>query len=192
MSTAPTLAPVPTPPPPDPMKKGLRIAFGLYMIVLNIVLVYLLFTLWPDDPSSKSTLPVQLFWGKVAVMLAPEQRFLLIVILAGALGSYIHTATSFADFLGNRKLFTSWAWWYLLRPFIGMALALVVYFAVRGGLIGASTGASGLSPFGVAAIAGLSGMFSKQATDKLREVFENLFKTEKPPDRTDKLNGNEA
>jgi len=29
-------------------------------------------------------------------------------------------------------------------------------------------------------------MFSKQATDKLREVFENLFKTDKPP-RADPL-----
>jgi hypothetical protein len=28
-------------------------------------------------------------------------------------------------------------------------------------------------------------MFSKQATDKLREVFENLFKTTDPPTRKD-------
>jgi hypothetical protein len=53
--------------------------------------------------------------------------------------------------------------------------------------VGASTGADGLSPYGVAAIAGLAGLFSKQATDKLREVFENLFKTDHPPNRTDKL-----
>jgi len=58
---------------------------------------------------------------------------------------------------------------------------------VRGGLIGGSTGADALSPYGVAAIAGLAGLFSKQATDKLREVFENLFRTEHPPNRTDKL-----
>jgi hypothetical protein len=31
----------------------------------------------------------------------------------------------------------------------------------------------------------LAGMFSKQATDKLREVFENLFKTTDPPTRKD-------
>ena len=34
-----------------------------------------------------------------------------------------------------------------------------------------------ISPFGVGALSGLVGMFSKQATDKLREVFDNLFKT---------------
>ncbi len=57
----------------------------------------------------------------------------------------------------------------------------------RGGLIGASTGAEALSPYGIAAIAGLAGLFAKQATDKLREVFETLFKTDHPPTRSDKL-----
>ena len=68
-----------------------------------------------------------------------------------------------------------------------MALAVLVYFVLRGGLIMPSTGAGSLSPYGVAAFSGLAGMFSKQATDKLREVFENLFKTEKPPERANKL-----
>jgi hypothetical protein len=44
-----------------------------------------------------------------------------------------------------------------------------------------------LSPHGIAAIAGLDGMFSKQATGKLREVFETLFKTDEPPKRVDRL-----
>lgn len=64
-----------------------------------------------------------------------------------------------------------------LRPFIGSALALLVYFAARGGLISGNAGAKDLSPYGIGALAALAGMFSKQATDKLREVFENLFKT---------------
>ena len=93
------------------------------------------------------------------------------------------------DFVGNRRFVGSWTWWYLLRPFIGVALALLIYFAVRGGLIAASTGAGGLSPYGVAAIAGMAGLFSKQATDKLREVFETLFKTDHPPERDDQLAG---
>ncbi|HEY1272320.1 MAG TPA: hypothetical protein VGF08_10065 [Terriglobales bacterium] len=176
--------------PPEPMRRAVRIAFGIYMMLLNIVLVYLLFKIWPGkvpaDPAEASAL-VSIFWNKVQISLTPETRYLLIVVLTGALGSYIHAATSFADFIGNRQLYGSWAWWYALRPFIGVALALIVYFSIRGGLVGASTGADGLSPYGVAAIAGLAGLFSKQATDKLREVFENLFKTDHPPNRTDKL-----
>jgi hypothetical protein len=172
----------------QPMSGIVRIGFGLYMILMNIVVVYLLIKLWPDKiPPSDTTDHIVLFWGRVDFYLSLESRFLALVVLAGALGSYIHAATSFADYIGNRQLFGSWTWWYILRPFMGVALALIVYFAVRGGLIGASTGANALSPYGVAAITGLAGMFSKQATDKLREVFENLFKTEHPPQRTDKL-----
>jgi hypothetical protein len=68
-----------------------------------------------------------------------------------------------------------------------MALALIVYFMLRGGLITGSSGAGNLSPYGVAAIAGLAGMFSKQATDKLKEVCEFLFQVQHPPERADQL-----
>jgi hypothetical protein len=169
------------------MGRAVRIAFGAYMMLLNLIIVYLLFRIWPGTPPISSPESVAIFGNRLHLYLVPETRYLLIVVLTGALGSYIHAATSFADFIGNRQLYGSWAWWYALRPFIGVALALIVYFAVRGGLIGGTTGADSLSPYGVAAIAGLAGMFSKQATDKLREVFENLFKTEHPPTRADKL-----
>jgi hypothetical protein len=162
-----------TSPPPETLQQVSGIAqfvFGAYMVVLNI-------------------LTITGFFGKIRFDMSLEVRFLVIAVLGGALGSYVHAATSFVDYLGNRKFVKSWTWWYLLRPFIGVALALLIYFAVRGGLISASTGAGGLSPYGVAAIAGMAGLFSKQATDKLREVFEVLFKTDHPPARSDKLTG---
>ncbi|HEY3027704.1 MAG TPA: IPT/TIG domain-containing protein [Pyrinomonadaceae bacterium] len=105
-----------------------------------------------------------------------EVRLLLLVLLAGALGSYIHAATSFVDYVGNRKLSGNWMWWYLLRPFVGMTLALLFYFVVRGGFISVTAGGEDINPFGIAALAGLVGMFSKQATDKLNEVFKTLFR----------------
>jgi hypothetical protein len=74
-----------------------------------------------------------------------------------------------------------------------MALALIFYFVVRGGLLSTGAAASDMSAFGVAAVAGLAGMFSKQATDKLRELFDNLFRTEQghgDDARSDKLGGN--
>lgn len=158
-------------------------AFGIYLIALIGLLLYILFHLWPGQvpikPDDHSA--VRFFPGGPLVPLWIETRYLLLVAVTGALGSYIHLATSFADYLGNRQLVKSWHWWYILRPFIGSALAVMVYFAARGGLIAGTTGADSLSPSGIAALAGLAGMFSKQATDKLREVFENLFKTDKPP-----------
>ena len=178
--------------PPKPMTTITLLIFGLYMILLNIVMIYLLIKIWPDKISQNqaerpAVETVNLFWNQLHISLTLEVRYLFIVIVAGGLGSYIHAATSFADFVGNRRCYASWTWWYVLRPFIGVALALMVYFAVRGGLTGATTGADVLSPYGIGAVAGLAGLFSKQATDKLREVFETLFKTDHPPARSDKL-----
>jgi hypothetical protein len=172
------------------MSKGRVMAFGIYLIALNLMLTYIVMRIWPVTVPPATEEQVALMWGgRLSIRLVLETRYLLIVAITGALGSYIHLATSFADYVGNRRMFGSWGWWYVLRPFIGMALALILYFAVRGGLIATTAGAEYLSPFGVAAIAGMAGMFSKQATDKLREVFENLFRTEKPSDRADKLQG---
>jgi hypothetical protein len=111
----------------------------------------------------------------------------LLVIISGAIGSYIHSATSFADFVGNRRIASSWVWWYILRGLIGLSLALIFYFVLRGGLLSAGTPADNISPFGIAAVSGLVGMFSKQATDKLQEVFDTLFRSDRPVDRADKL-----
>lgn len=163
-------------------------SFGLYLIIFNLLLVYVLFRLWPGQvPLQADHLTVTLIPGYWMPDVWTEVRFLALVAVTGALGSYIHLATSFVDFLGNRQFVSSWKWWYALRPFIGSALAVIVYFAARGGLISGSAGARDLSPYGVSALAGLSGMFSKQATDKLREVFENLFKADKQSPRADPL-----
>ncbi len=44
------------------------------------------------------------------------------------------------------------------------------------------------NPYGIAGFSALAGMFSRQATDKLREVFETLFTAQKPVKRDDPLN----
>ena len=81
----------------------------------------------------------------------------------------------------------SWAWWYILMPFIGSSLALIFYFVIRGGLLSAGATADNISTFGIAAVSGLVGMFSRQAIDKLQDLAETLFKREKPVEREDKL-----
>lgn len=133
--------------------------------------------------------PVVLFRGALYLHHSVEVRLLLLAMIAGALGSFIHAGTSFADYVGNRKLSGNWVWWYLLRPFIGMTLALVFYFVVRGGFISPSAGGGDMNPFGIAAMAGLVGMFSKQAIDKLNEVFNSLFGSKGDDKRGEKLVG---
>ena len=106
-----------------------------------------------------------------------DERLILLVIVAGILGAFVHGATSLADYLGNNSFNSSWTWFYFLRPAIGMSLALVFYFVIRGGFLSTTGGAADINPYGIAALAGLVGMFSKQATDKLSEVFSTLFRS---------------
>jgi len=156
---------------------------GIYLLVMAIVLTFLIFKLWPTvalDDNGKQVWERHVTFLETKFSIGNEARLILLVMLAGALGSYVHAATSFVDYTGNRSFVLSWTWWYILRLFIGMSLALIFYCAIRGGLLLVSSGGSvdEISPFGMVAVAGLVGLFSKQATDKLREVFDNLFRTE--------------
>jgi hypothetical protein len=153
---------------------------GISLLVLALVLAYLFLMIWPAGMSptadGASIVPVHLFGDRLVLQLSLDVRLVLVVMIAGGLGSFIHTATSFSDYVGNGTLSSSWLWWYIFRPFVGMMLAVVFYLAVRGGFL---TGpeAGKINPFGIAALAGLVGMFSKQATDKLDEIFNTLFRT---------------
>jgi hypothetical protein len=153
---------------------------GIGLLAVAVADGIVLLSLWPvvepvtPGATGASTWSL-LGWGPWSI--SRDAAFLLLVIVASILGSFVHAATSFASFAGNRRLYGSWAWWYLLRSAIGAALAILVYFAVRGGLFTANATSDTLNTYGVAAVAGLTGLFSKQATDKLRELFETLFAT---------------
>jgi hypothetical protein len=154
------------------------VLLGLLLVLLGAALVYGLVATWPavdaataDTPGSKK---VSLFG--LSYTASPSTALILLVVFASAIGSYVHAATSFTDYVGNRRLAVSWAWWYVLRVFVGVALALLFYFAVRGGFFGADTPNDVINPYGIGALAGLVGLFSKQATDKLRELFDTLFR----------------
>jgi hypothetical protein len=122
---------------------------------------------------------------------SPDALYLVAVILLGAIGASVAALTSFATFVGNRTFIGSWKWWYVVRLPIGAALAVVFYLALRGGLLSVSTSTNAISPYGIGAVAALAGMFSKQATDKLDEVFTTLFRTETGGDkaRSDNVDG---
>src|SRR5262249_53753615 len=72
-----------------------------------------------------------------------------------SLGTFLHMVRSYIDFISNRTLRGSWSAWYLLYSFIGAALALIVYIAVRGGLL--TTGME-VNPYGIAALATIVGI----------------------------------
>lgn len=166
----------------EPMGVVGIVVFGLYFVALSAGAVYALWVIWPDGTAS-----VALLGGAFSFPAGIELRLILVAVLSGALGAFIHGATSFATYLGNRQLKRSWGWWYLLRPFIGMALGLIFYLLVRGGFLSPQTQGSAISPYGVAGLAGLVGLFSKQASDKLKDIFEQVFPTQADQQREDGL-----
>ena len=93
--------------------------------VLALAMMASLFAVWPV-PAGSGWESVSNIAGH-AISMSDDSRLILIVLVTGALGSYVHSATSFVSYVGNRRLVFSWAWWYLLRPFMGMALALIFY-----------------------------------------------------------------
>jgi hypothetical protein len=193
-----------TPPPAVPATDREIHWLGLFYIVTALILFYLLFKAWPPDPwptdmvdglaKNRPTDGIIFFARFPNLMFevhtSLDERLFFLVIVAGALGSYIHAATSFADYVGNRKLARSWIWWYVLRPFVGVGLAIIFYCVIRAGFL--TGGADDVSPYGVATLGALSGMFSKQATDKLEEVFTTIFRPapgKGDAKRGDKLSG---
>jgi hypothetical protein len=110
-----------------------------------------------------------------------------LIALAGALGGLIHGASSFAIFAGNRQFKASWTWWYVLRPVLGAAVALVVYLVVRSGVGTGDLSLSGADCLKTAGFAGLIGMFAEPAMLKLKDIFNTIFTPRDDP-RKDELN----
>jgi len=77
----------------------------------------------------------------------------------------------------------SWVAFYLLLPVTGAILAIIFYFVVRGGFFSSTAQFQNTSPFGFAALSALVGLFSPQATLKLKEIAETIFA--KPGEGTD-------
>jgi len=162
---------------------------GLYLMFVFLGLVFLLVQTWPiANPNSVENgsiwMPVSLPYFK----LSDETRVIFIVLMSGSIGGMIHALQSFVGFVGSRSFVSSWLWWYVLRPIVGAGLALLFYLSLRGGLLTTSAGVTDLSIFGFASVGTLAGLFSEQATAKLKELFDTMFKTD--DQRPDKIKKN--
>ncbi|MCP4263077.1 MAG: hypothetical protein GY774_37040 [Planctomycetes bacterium] len=170
------------------MKEKRAFVAPFYLIALNLLIIFVLIKIWPVEiPKTGDEVISLLPFSWLSFSVPPEIRYFLIVALAGALGSSIHSAWKYVNDVDSRRIFQTWKWSYLLGPFVGMGLAIIVYFAVRGGLIMPTGNAEDLNPYGVAAIAALVGMFSKQVVHKLRGIFNVLFRAENASDQTERL-----
>jgi hypothetical protein len=168
-----------------PLGVGGRIGLGVLLVLEIAAAVYVLFAVWGDvakipQPSAvgattKTNLDTVHVFGYHWTNPSADSLYFVAVMVLASLGSAVHALTKFGTYQAKEPLTTDDTWWYVVRLPVGVALALVFYFVIRGGLLSVDTSTGAISPYGIGAIAGLIGLFSKQAVDKLLELFMTLF-----------------
>jgi len=143
------------------------------ILLVTLLLLYVLIAAWPPAQPRSAAAGVRLFGWTVRMSL--ETRLFVVVTVAGALGALIHSLRSLYWYVGNRSLRRSWLLMYASLPFVGALLGLVVYLVLRGGLTTSIAQPSDINPYGMAAVAALVGMFSRETAEKLRTVFATLL-----------------
>jgi len=179
------------------MKPWIHRFLAVWFIVLGTGAIWILLDFWPlphqtpdrplrteqdsvfitnaQQPSNAIDGPGNCLYTRWKKSLNGDQVFFLVALWAGILGGTAHGLSSLMDFRGSRRLFSSWTLWYFCQPIMGGIMAVIFYIALRAGLV-SNTGATNvLSPFGVAAMSTLVGLFTDSATTKLADVFRTLF-----------------
>lgn len=133
---------------------------GFLAGVMPFVCLAGLIAVWPDASPADGT--------------SLERRLFLIAGLAGALGGSLQMARSYAGHLGRSSWDARWLPWYALRIPAGVGLAVLFYVALRAGFYTNEAKAAGVNPFGVVALCALAGLFSREALEKLDELFDTL------------------
>ncbi len=108
--------------------------------------------------------------------LTADSFVFLVVLFAGMMGALIRGVHSFFKHLGLGDFSFKWTWFYLLLPFSGAALSVIIYLVIRGGFYTSSYGEGlELNVFSFAAFAALTGLFSDNAIEKLRQVAKVIL-----------------
>lgn len=174
-----------------------KVKFGIasYLIIIIVCLGSVLIILWPNQLEPNNSSSNELVTGEKSTGnqsdttkteqtdsltqsnkkegSTSERSFLIICIIAGVLGACLHAIVSLGVFSGNHDFDPSWFTWYIFRPFVGGILAMLFYFVFRGDFIVEVN--STTSFHGLVALSGMIGLFSKQALDKLSEIFDIVF-----------------
>ena len=162
-----------------PMGGTQRGVIGGSIVVVSALLMTQLLAIWPaviaatalENPRAMST---PLAFGLFPVTFDTQTVLIVMVLMIGALGALVGTSRRFLYFATRDELTKRDEWSYLIRPMQGAALALIVYFTLRGGYLGQDQSAP-VNPYGVAALSALVGLFTRHAVSKLTDVFDTLF-----------------
>jgi hypothetical protein len=107
-----------------------------------------------------------------------QERLLLLVVLAGALGGALHAMRSLFYFIGNRDLRVSWLPSYVAMPLTGAAVGTLFFLVFIAGFFMPQDGDS-KAYFLMVGVSALVGMFTPQAVEKLKSISEAILTNDK-------------
>jgi hypothetical protein len=160
---------------PKAYPSEVTIGVGVWLLVFTGFLILgLSFTLnsisWPD-------------WTMKWLERTPDFTNAMATMFGAGIGSSLATIQAYLEHASDKKDFDiAYVPWYIARPLMGMLLGLIFYFLLREGLLAVLTDRSTpetLSEAGLIGVGALVGLFSKEAIEKLRELFNTLFSTRK-------------
>ncbi|MFI5166226.1 MAG: hypothetical protein ACHQQS_06380 [Thermoanaerobaculales bacterium] len=153
------VGPRPAPPGPTAFPAPVTLSVGAWVLLLTFLSLF----------------------GLVLMLRAPSTgtlRGALLTMFAAGVGSSITTILGYLKHASEQKDFDpAYTAWYIGRPVIGLLLGLLFYFVLKGGLMATVATARDINDFGLVAAGGLVGLFSKNAVEKLHELFNVLFQT---------------
>jgi hypothetical protein len=162
----------------QPMTPRQRATIGTLLTLATTLLMAHLIAIWPavvEATLTKPTTPqTPLLFGLVHTTLSTDVVLMAMVLIVGALGAFVAATRRFLTYATRDQLTKRDEWSYLMRPLQGAVLALIVYFTLRGGYLGQDRTAP-VNPYGVATLAGLVGLFTRHAVEKLTAIFDTMF-----------------
>jgi len=158
------------------------LGLGVYAGLLLIGSLVVLTQLWPwssadlTPAGTRSVTLYILFYPVGTFAVGAEVLLLYVVLLSGIIGACVWSLYVLSSHLSAGQDFNrSWAAWYLVRPFLGAGLAVILYAILRAGLFSAGSGVDDTSVIGVSAMSFLVGLFTENAIHKLHEIADTVF-----------------
>ncbi|HSR68719.1 MAG TPA: hypothetical protein VLU25_12345 [Acidobacteriota bacterium] len=158
------------------------VGIGLFLVLISLAFVAGLFVVMARHEPLLASLNLTQGSGQLQAQRLQLQDA-MIAMLAAGIGSCISTLLAYLKHASSLRDFDpAYTPWYLCRPLMGVMLGLVFYFLLKGGFL-ATVNASGdadvgdFNDWGLAGISALVGLFTKNAVEKLGEVFQTLFRS---------------
>jgi hypothetical protein len=147
------------------------VASVIYLVSMLATAIATIFLLWPEGLHPEAVLHNDCF-----LTCQVEARMLAIALAGGVLGAVVTALMTLTFFHSSGGVKGRWILEYVAHPLIGAVVGLVVYAALRGGLLKAAAQVDALNPYAVVALTTVAGFGTKQILGRVRDWLARMEK----------------